>query len=88
MATKQLKPHKATGPDGFPAQHFKVFWNSLRDPFLAAFNSVCCAQRVTVDTLWASIFLIPKDGKGYLGSVQTTVQFHSSTWISRSLLKF
>jgi hypothetical protein len=33
----QMKHNKATGPDGFPAEFFQVFWSLIKDDLMAMF---------------------------------------------------
>jgi hypothetical protein len=39
----QMKPNKALGPDGFPAEFYQKFWNILKSDLMAMFAEL---QRV------------------------------------------
>jgi hypothetical protein len=43
QAISQMKPNKALGPDGFPAEFYQKFWNILKSDLMAMFAEL---QRV------------------------------------------
>ena len=61
-AVSAMKKGKSPGPDGFPAEFYRIFWDilggDLRDVFAAAFNlnKLSHSQRV------GNIILLPKSG--------------------------
>uniref|UniRef100_A0A8C5PLK8 Endonuclease/exonuclease/phosphatase domain-containing protein n=1 Tax=Leptobrachium leishanense TaxID=445787 RepID=A0A8C5PLK8_9ANUR len=59
-ALKHSKPRKCPGPDGLPAEYFKLFQTELLPHMLATFNSILQDTKFHTSTVAAVISLIPK----------------------------
>jgi hypothetical protein len=39
-AIMEMKMNKAPGPDGFPAEFYQVFWDTIKDDMMAMFSQL------------------------------------------------
>lgn len=63
QAIKQLKLGKSPGPDGYSSIYYKTFINIIKDPLMAALNSLSTPRGIIPVFLSAHIMVIPKVGK-------------------------
>uniref|UniRef100_A0A8C5PTB1 Reverse transcriptase domain-containing protein n=1 Tax=Leptobrachium leishanense TaxID=445787 RepID=A0A8C5PTB1_9ANUR len=68
LALKQSKAYKCPGPDGLPAEYYKLLKIELIPHMLSTFNSLLEEETFHQSTLAATITLIPKPGKDLLFS--------------------
>lgn len=52
---KELKLHKAPGPDDFSLLYYKIFANTLTNPFIQTFTAILDGHHLPLDILWATI---------------------------------
>lgn len=62
-AIKQLKNNKATGPDGYPAEFFKTFRDSLLPILEETYNAALLNGNVPTSWSEAVLVPLPKPGK-------------------------
>uniref|UniRef100_A0A8C5LPX2 Reverse transcriptase domain-containing protein n=1 Tax=Leptobrachium leishanense TaxID=445787 RepID=A0A8C5LPX2_9ANUR len=68
LAIKQSKAYKCPGPDGSPAEYFKILQVELLPHMLSTFNSILEEGTFHPSALAATISLLPKPGKDLLYS--------------------
>jgi mannosylglycoprotein endo-beta-mannosidase len=57
----QMKHNKATGPDGFPAEFFQVFWSLIKDDLMAMFRDFHSGNLPLFCLNFGVITIIPKE---------------------------
>ncbi|XP_030047538.1 DNA-binding protein RFX7 [Microcaecilia unicolor] len=63
LALQQSASHKTPGPDGYRVEFYKQFYEHIKRPLLALFNSMIEGRTVPETMKTAQIVVIPKDGK-------------------------
>ena len=55
-----MKHNKASGPDGFPAEFFQVFWSLIKDDLMAMFQEFYVGNLPLFNLNFGTISLIQK----------------------------
>lgn len=56
----QMEHNKAPGPDGFPAEFYQVFWETIKDDLMALFDDFCKGCLPLHSLYFGTIILLPK----------------------------
>jgi hypothetical protein len=59
-AVMQMKKNKAPGPDGFPAEFYQVFWDTIKDDMMAMFYQLQSGDLPLFRLNFGIITLLPK----------------------------
>jgi hypothetical protein len=59
-AISQMEHNKAPGPDGFPAEFFKIFWNTIKGDLMAMFTQLQQGVLPLYKLNFGVITLLPK----------------------------
>jgi hypothetical protein len=59
-AVMQMKKNKAPGPDGFPAEFYQVFWDTIKDDMMAMFYQLQARDLPLFRLNFGIITLLPK----------------------------
>jgi hypothetical protein len=55
-----LPENRAPGPDGFPAEFYQIFWDTIKVDLLALFSSIHAGQLELFHLNFGEIILLPK----------------------------
>ena len=55
-----MKHNKASGPDGFPAEFYQIFWSLIKDDLMAMFREFHVGKLPLFNLNFGTITLIPK----------------------------
>jgi hypothetical protein len=55
-----MEHNKSTGPDGFPAEFYQVFWKMIKDDLMALFNDFHSGTLPLYSLNFGTIILLPK----------------------------
>ena len=58
-----LKNNKAPGPDGFPVEFYKTFWNDISDIVFETYIEASKSGQIVVSQHQGVLCLIPKKGR-------------------------
>jgi hypothetical protein len=59
-AVMQMKMSKAPGPDGFPAEFYQVFWDTIKEDMMAMFYQLQAGDLPLFRLNFGIITLLPK----------------------------
>jgi hypothetical protein len=59
-AIMDMKKNKAPGPDGFPAEFYQVFWDTIKDDLMAMFFQLQAVDLPLFKLNFGIITLLPK----------------------------
>jgi hypothetical protein len=59
-AVTQMKKNKVPGPDGFPAEFYQVFWDTIKDDMMAMFYQLQSGDLPLFRLNFGIITLLPK----------------------------
>ena len=72
-AISQMKPNKAPGPDGFPAEFYKKCWHIIKNDLMPMFHDIFNGHLELCHLNFGVIMLLPKKRSGSYRTLQANL---------------